>query len=88
MTYTKLLLDYKRNALLAHLCGQGAVLFLEDIDLWKQFTSSYSKTSWSLASSYLGAYSKIFCCPSSACLQLCSRTLSSLVLQRGVLRIP
>lgn len=50
MTYTKLLLDYKRNALLAHLCGQGAVLFLEDIDLWKQFTSSYSKTSWSLES--------------------------------------
>ena len=40
----------KGNALLAHLCGQGAVLFLEDIDLWKQFTSSYSKTSWSLES--------------------------------------
>lgn len=25
----------KGNALLAQMCGQGAVLFLEEIDLWK-----------------------------------------------------
>lgn len=35
----------KGNALPAQMYGQGAILFLEEIDLWKQFTSSYSKTS-------------------------------------------